>query len=480
MRKKPKPLLILVALEMLLTNRCLARGTCESPDTKVLIFGAGMSGVSAARALYDKGLTDFIILEARGEVGGRMRSTEFAGVKVELGANWIMGVDGSGSEKYKENPIWALKQQSGLRAELSNPHNVVVYNSSGVQVPMSASKYRWRDISKAYKKVDELSRKRQASGQEDITLREALALSGWVPSTAEDHFVDWYKYDRAEGPSPSDMSLYRSQGDRTYKDYGPDAFYVSDQRGFAYLVEYLGKDIINANRLHLNTRVRSIKYSNSCVCADVTEEAEEKRYCGRYGIATFSLGVLQSNEVAFDPKLPKWKEDSINRFGVTMYLKVFAQFNTTFWNTDVHYVGRVTSDRGDYPLFIPLNQVFDKHPNILIAVLAGDKAYKASAQDSSITKQEVLKALTTIYGNIRADLVDILVPSWASDPLYRGGYSYPKVNANHQSYVDLAAPVGSLYFSGEATCEEYFGYVHGAYTSGINTANAILREEHLY
>lgn len=473
---------MLVALEMLLVNPSIARGSCESPDAKVLIFGAGMSGVSAARVLYDKGLTDFIILEARGEVGGRIRSTEFAGVKVELGANWIMGVDGSASGAYKDNPLWTLKQQSGLRAELSNPHNVVVYNSSGTQVPMSATKYRWADISTAYKKAAELSRKRQATGEEDITLREALALSGWIPSTAEDNFVDWYQYDRAEGPSPSDMSLYRSQGDKTYKDFGPDAFYVSDQRGFAYLVEYLGKDFIhNADRLHLNTRIHSIDYRGStCVCANVTEHNEAKRYCGRYGIATFSLGVLQSKGVSFDPKLPKWKTDAIDMFGVTMYLKVFLQFNTTFWNTDVHYVGRVTKDRGDYPLFIPLNQVFDQHPHVLIAVLAGDKAYKASSQNPSITKQEALNALRTIYGNIRAELVDILVPRWASDPLYRGAYSYPKVHANHQSYVDLAAPVGSLYFAGEATCEEYFGYAHGAYTSGVNTANAILKEENLY
>ena len=478
MRRK-KPLMILIALEMLLVNRCTARGTCESPDARVLIFGAGMSGVSAGRVLYDKGLTDFIILEARGEVGGRMRSTEFAGVKVELGANWIMGVDGSTSGEYKDNPIWALKRQSGLRAELSNPHNVVVYNSSGAQVPMSSSKYRWADISTAYKKVAELSRMRQASGEEDLTLRDALALSGWVPSTPEDHFVDWYQYDRGEGPSPSDVSLYKSQGDMTYKDFGPDAFYVSDQRGFAYLVEYLGEKFIQG-AIRFNTRVLSIRYSNSCVCADVTEKTGAKRYCGRYGISTFSLGVLQSKEVSFNPKLPKWKTDAINMFGVTMYLKVFVQFNTTFWNTDVHYVGRVTRARGDYPLFIPLNQVFDQHPHVLIAVLAGDNAYKASSQDPSVTKQEVLNALKTIYGTIRAEMVDILVPSWASDPLYRGAYSYPKVHANHQSYVHLAAPVGSLFFAGEATCEEYFGYVHGAYTSGVNTANAILQAEHVY
>ena len=37
--------------------------SCENADADVLILGAGMSGISAAKALYDNGVTDFIILE---------------------------------------------------------------------------------------------------------------------------------------------------------------------------------------------------------------------------------------------------------------------------------------------------------------------------------------------------------------------------------------------------------------------------------
>ena len=37
--------------------------SCENPDAQVLILGAGMSGISAARTLYESGETDFIILE---------------------------------------------------------------------------------------------------------------------------------------------------------------------------------------------------------------------------------------------------------------------------------------------------------------------------------------------------------------------------------------------------------------------------------
>ena len=37
--------------------------SCENADAEVLILGAGMSGIGAAKTLYDNGVTDFIILE---------------------------------------------------------------------------------------------------------------------------------------------------------------------------------------------------------------------------------------------------------------------------------------------------------------------------------------------------------------------------------------------------------------------------------
>ena len=60
--------------------------SCQScpttPDTDVLILGAGMAGIAAAKTLNDRGVNDFIILEAQDKIGGRMATQEIAGVKV--------------------------------------------------------------------------------------------------------------------------------------------------------------------------------------------------------------------------------------------------------------------------------------------------------------------------------------------------------------------------------------------------------------
>lgn len=44
---------------------------------KVLILGGGVSGVLAARTLHDHGIEDFKIIEARDELGGRLKSFTF-------------------------------------------------------------------------------------------------------------------------------------------------------------------------------------------------------------------------------------------------------------------------------------------------------------------------------------------------------------------------------------------------------------------
>lgn len=51
-----------------------------STNVKVLIIGAGMAGLSAANHLLQNGCDDFLIVEARGRVGGRI-------VSIPLGNN---------------------------------------------------------------------------------------------------------------------------------------------------------------------------------------------------------------------------------------------------------------------------------------------------------------------------------------------------------------------------------------------------------
>ena len=87
------------AVAVLLWLMVLAPATysqsCENADAEVLILGAGISGISAAKTLHDNRITNFIILEQRDRIGGRLISSRFAGATIELGAQWIVSADPS-------------------------------------------------------------------------------------------------------------------------------------------------------------------------------------------------------------------------------------------------------------------------------------------------------------------------------------------------------------------------------------------------
>ena len=68
----------------------------------VLVLGAGITGIAAARTLEVNGITNFLVLEATDRIGGRIRDSEYDGTNIEVGANWIHGLD---LDDKKHHPI---------------------------------------------------------------------------------------------------------------------------------------------------------------------------------------------------------------------------------------------------------------------------------------------------------------------------------------------------------------------------------------
>ena len=95
-------------------------------DAKVLILGAGVAGITAAQKLESHGISDFLIVEAHHEVGGRLKSRQFGShdsirtsrtndtlKSIEVGAQWIQGY-------HEHNPIWRLAKKHGIKTRLSD------------------------------------------------------------------------------------------------------------------------------------------------------------------------------------------------------------------------------------------------------------------------------------------------------------------------------------------------------------------------
>lgn len=91
--------------------------TYASKDATVLILGGGVAGLIAARTLQEQGISDFLIVEAGHELGGRLKSREFGGSVVELGANWLQGYS-------PMNPMHTLAIKHGLNTTLTDFYDI--------------------------------------------------------------------------------------------------------------------------------------------------------------------------------------------------------------------------------------------------------------------------------------------------------------------------------------------------------------------
>ena len=459
----------------------------QSLDAEVLILGAGISGISAAKTLNDNGITDFIILEAEDRIGGRMKSKvlETSSTRVELGANWIQGIDPTQPEKH---PIWKIAQKcgglDGSFVKTFSKGTMHVFNENGKNISNStALKERVSQWNKILDPgLSEYSIKLQNAGLPDVTMREALSANGWIPTTPLDNLIEWSGSDGEEYcVPPKNVSLFMNFPDETYTDFGDpnltvDYFVTNQEEGFEKVVRCLSEDFLEKDdkRLILSSVVMEVDWSNSeYVCVTVKEKDSIKKYCASYAILTFSIGVLQSDVVKFIPPLPTTKRDAINKYEYVLFLKIFLEFEEEFWRDDnmVDNFRHVDSIRGHFVIFLKIQ----KSIPVLFTIVTSEVAKMVYKQSVSETTSQIMKVLRNIYGESTPEPVRVTIPDWGVNPFYYGMFSATPLGVDEEVMGMLSQPVGRLHFGGEATSQKYFGFLHGGYFSGINTANEIIK-----
>ena len=459
--------------------------TCHDAD--VLILGAGMAGIVAGYTLGNNGngTTNFIILEAGVEIGGRVKSKvlETSGARIELGANWIQGIDPAQPDKH---PLYCIAQECGgvegffMHAELNTTFHF--YDSNGKDISTSKElRQRIDDWYEMEEKLDDEATRRTKAGLPDISVRRALEENGWVPQSPMDNVIEWVGIDYTDAYTPENTSLKMNYPDDTYSTFGDPSrtadYFVTDQKtGYAGVVQCLANRYLTADdpRLHLNSIVKEIQWSDSCVCAVTLEAGSLKQYCAPYAIVTFSVGALKAKTAKFTPELPKEKQNAIdNLYPLGLFLKIFLEFGETFWEDDVNYIIQADPVRGHFCHFQSLTQNLPGSSNVLMATVTGRWATAVYNQTEDATKSQIMEVLQRLYSTKIPDPIGITIPDWGVNPFFMGMYSnYPP--GYKQFYNDLSSRAGRLYFGGEAISEKYNGYLHGAYFSGIDTANQVI------
>lgn len=413
-------------------------------DERVLIVGAGMSGLAAAAELRELGFADVAILEARDRIGGRLWTNAIGGnIPVDLGASWIHGVDG--------NPITAIARENGIATHPTDYDNDVVHFHNAERPSPSAGR--------ALRRFWGLAERQPGTNLQSVYER----LLGIEPLTVPDRrYLDYLLNTIVEHEHAADLrnlSLESIQGGDEYG--GHDAVFPG---GYGQVADVLagGLDI------RFLEAVTEIDYARADIilttAAGATFEANRV-------VVTVPLGVLKQDLISFLPALPPRKRGAIDGLEMGVLNKTCLLFDDVLWDRDAELIGYVGARRGQWAETLNLHP-YTGHP-ILMMFNAGAYGARIERLSDQEVVAQAIAALASMYGVIPPP-VDVLITRWRSDPWAQGSYSYVPAGSSYRRYAELGEPVGDkLFFAGEATHVEYPSTVHGAFLSGVRAARQI-------
>ena len=163
------------------------------------------------------------------------------------------------------------------------------------------------------------------------------------------------------------------------------------------------------------------------------------------------------------------------------YIKIFLQFppDQVFWNKTTQFFLYASEIRGYYPLFQSLDHPdFLPGSGIIFVTVVAEQAYRVELQPDHVTKNEILKVLRNMFGEENVpEPIAFYYPRWTQTPWSRGSYSNWPTGTTLETHQNLRANLGRLYFAGEHTASQMFGFLHGAYfegqKAGMKVANCL-------
>lgn len=424
----------------------------QSPLT-ILIVGAGMAGLAAARQLADKGHT-VTLLEARERSGGRVWTDRSLGLALDLGASWIHGAG--------DSVLTTLARRYNAATVVTDYEAHQIYDYNG----RSLTTAEWSEMDATFADLMAQLEELGETLDHDISIQQGLdrILQGESLSELEQRQLNYLLNTIIEHEFAADVA----QLSLWYGDEGDEL--VGDDLIFPDGYDQLTNGLADGLNIRLGHVVQQINYTDDSVTI-ITSGGSFTADCA---LITLPLGVLQQGDVKFDPPLPPRKQQAIDRLGMGLLNKLYLRFDQPFWDTDPHLLGYMSSRKGEWGEWLNLYPLLGQP--VLLAFNAGEYGRFSETLSDTQLIEAAMRVLQTIYGPDIPPPTDYLATRWATDPYAYGSYSYLPTGATPDDRTALAQPVNqTLFFAGEATSVNSPATVHGAYLSGVRAAREIER-----
>ncbi|CAG9415466.1 flavin monoamine oxidase family protein [Providencia alcalifaciens] len=436
-------------------------------DADIIVIGAGVSGLSVANQLQSQH-KKVLILEARNRLGGRIHTQEIDNQFYDLGASWIHGIT--------NNPINAIAQQHHIQTVVFNYQDAIFYKKNGLVL--------CEDEKEAFEAgLDYLMNQFEIMSSPCQFNNAAEALTSWLQSPEFHHLLTVQHHADQSLFEQLQVSLHEffeviaeDPCACTLETLSPhflqlEGFCEGDEvifpRGYSQIIETLSDGL----NIRLNHPVKHIDYHDNHVT--VTTHDDQQFHATKV-VITVPLGVLKKEAIQFSPALPNVTQDAINQLGFGVFNKLFVTFEHAFWRKDsLNNVNSMYIHESDYWLnFMDVSMIYQK-PTLLF-LFGGLSAKWLEECDEQTAWHELQASLCKVFDHVPAP-IRLMKTEWEKDIYAYGSFSYPASNYSANQIAQLKQPIDSkIFFAGEHLALLGAGTVHGAYQSGIETANTVI------